>query len=95
MNTSRSDAEKLAELLSGQSCHVNLIPVNPVRERDFSEPDRREIESFRRALEKYGIHVTIRRELGRDISASCGQLRRSYLKENGNILPDGCGTETE
>lgn len=95
VNTSAEDAEKLARLLKGQSCHVNLIPVNPVRERDFTEPDRREIESFRRMLEKYGIHVTIRRELGRDISASCGQLRRSYLKENGSILPDGCGTKTE
>ena len=95
VNTSRRDAEKLAELLSGQSCHVNLIPVNPVRERDFSEPDRREIESFRRALEKYGIHVTIRRELGRDISASCGQLRRSYLEENGDVLSDRCRIKTE
>lgn len=95
VNTSPEDARKLAGLLKGQNCHVNLIPVNPVRERDYTRPDRSEVEAFRFMLEKYGIHVTIRRELGRDISASCGQLRRSYLEENGNVLPDRCRIKTE
>ncbi len=95
VNTSPGDAKKLAVLLRGQNCHVNLIPVNPVKERDFTQPGRREIEAFRFLLEKYGIHVTIRRELGRDISASCGQLRRSYLEENGNVLSDRCRIKTE
>jgi len=95
VNTSAEDAFRLAELLKGQNCHVNLIPVNPVRERDFTQPERRKIEAFCQMLEKYGIHVTIRRELGRDISASCGQLRRSYLEENGDVLSDRCRIKTE
>lgn len=95
VNTSPKDARRLAGLLRGLNCHVNLIPVNPVRERDFTQPSGRDLAAFRRMLEKYGIHVTIRRELGRDISASCGQLRRSYLEENGNLLSDGCRSQTE
>ena len=78
-NTSPEDAAELADLLRGMNCHVNLIPVNPVKERSYRRPDRREIEAFRRMLEKRGISVTIRREMGRDINGACGQLRRSYL----------------
>lgn len=78
-NASPRDAEMLADLVGGMNCHINLIPVNPVRERDCRRPDRRRIEAFRGMLEKRGISVTIRREMGRDIDASCGQLRRSYL----------------
>ena len=95
VNTSQKDAEQLSSLLSGLNCHVNLIPVNPVRERTYEQPGRREMEAFQRILEKKGIHVTIRRELGRDISASCGQLRRSYLKDHGDVLSDRCRIKTE
>jgi 23S rRNA (adenine2503-C2)-methyltransferase len=70
----------LSELVRGMNCHINLIPVNPVRERPYQRPDRRKIEAFRDMLEKRGISVTIRREMGRDINGACGQLRRSYLQ---------------
>lgn len=79
VNTSAEDARKLSELLRGMNCHINLIPVNPVKERDFTAPDRRSILAFKNSLEKLGLHVTIRREMGRDISGACGQLRRSFL----------------
>lgn len=81
VNDSAEDAGRLAALLSGLPCHINLIPVNPVRERSFSQPDRRTILNFKNKLEKYGINVTIRREMGRDINGACGQLRRNYLEQ--------------
>ena len=80
-NTSSEDAVLLADLVRGMNCHINLIPVNPVEERSFRRPDRRDIEAFRGMLEKRGISVTIRREMGRDINGACGQLRRSYLEK--------------
>ena len=80
-NTSSEDAVLLADLVKGMNCHINLIPVNPVEERSFRRPDRRDIEAFRGMLEKRGISVTIRREMGRDINGACGQLRRSYLEK--------------
>ena len=61
--------------------HMNLIPVNPIRECSFRSPDRQAVAAFKNQLEKAGINVTIRREMGRDISGACGQLRRSYLEE--------------
>jgi 23S rRNA (adenine2503-C2)-methyltransferase len=60
---------------------VNLIPVNPIKERDFVQPDKKECQAFRNKLEKNGINVTIRREMGRDIDGACGQLRKSYLDQ--------------
>lgn len=80
-NDSDDDARQLAGLLHGLNCHVNLIPVNPVRERKFIRPDRTSVLSFQKKLEKYGINVTIRRELGADIDGACGQLRKSYLED--------------
>ena len=63
-------------------CHVNLIPVNNVEENNFQKPSKERIKRFMAVLERYNIPVTVRRELGSDISASCGQLRRkSGLKE--------------
>lgn len=79
VNDSQEDAERLAGLLKGMNCHINLIPVNPIRERDFVQSDRQVIEAFKNKLEKYGINVTIRREMGRDIAGACGQLRKGYL----------------
>ncbi|MGI6006785.1 MAG: 23S rRNA (adenine(2503)-C(2))-methyltransferase RlmN [Ruminococcus sp.] len=79
-NDSQEDADELAALLKGHNCHVNLIPVNPVRERNFVQSDKKVVVKFKNKLEKYGINVTIRREMGRDIDGACGQLRRSYLE---------------
>lgn len=79
MNDSIEDAKELSEKLEGLLCHVNLIPVNPVSERNFERPDRKRIENFRDILESRGINTTIRRELGTDIDAACGQLRRRFI----------------
>ena len=59
---------------------VNLIPVNPIKERDFQQPSRKNALNFKNKLEKSGINVTIRREMGADIDGACGQLRRRYVK---------------
>lgn len=82
-NDSQEDAKRLAELLSGLNCHVNLIPVNPIKERDFARSDKKVIKNFENKLEKYQINVTIRREMGRDIDGACGQLRKSYISGKG------------
>lgn len=78
-NDSEEDARQLAALLKGLNCHVNLIPVNPIKERDFVQSGQKVIEAFKNKLEKYKINVTIRREMGRDIDGACGQLRKSYM----------------
>ena len=57
---------------------MNLIPVNPIKERDYVQSDIQHIQSFKNKLEKNKINVTIRREMGRDIDGACGQLRRKY-----------------
>ncbi len=80
-NDSARDAEELASLLQGINGHVNLIPVNPVRESGFRRSGKKVTEAFQNKLEKYGIHVTIRREMGSDIDGACGQLRRRYMSE--------------
>ncbi len=69
----------MTALIRGLNCHVNLIPVNPVKEREYVQSERRAVEAFRSRLEKSGIQVTVRREMGRDIDGACGQLRRRYL----------------
>ena len=78
-NDTKEDAEELAHLIKGLNCHVNLIPVNPIKERDYVRSDKKVIENFKNKLEKYQINVTIRREMGRDIDGACGQLRKSYI----------------
>lgn len=77
VNDSSHCAELLSERLRGMLCHVNLIPVNNVEENEFVKPDRSGVERFKALLEARGLNVTVRRELGSDISASCGQLRRA------------------
>ncbi len=79
VNDTAEDARELRSLLAGQNCHMNLIPVNPVREREFVSPDRHKVLVFKNKLEKYGINVTIRREMGRDIDGACGQLRKRHM----------------
>ena len=64
------------------NCHINLIPVNPIKERDYVQSDTGAIQRFKNKLEKSGINVTIRREMGRDIDGACGQLRKSYLEQH-------------
>ena len=82
VNDSTECARILAEKLKNMLCHVNLIPVNNVEENNFQKPSKEKIKRFMAVLERYNIPVTVRRELGSDISASCGQLRRkSGLKE--------------
>lgn len=78
-NDSQEDARRLAQLIKGLNCQVNLIPVNPIKERSYVRSDKKVIEKFQNKLEKYQINVTIRREMGRDIDGACGQLRKSYI----------------
>ncbi len=80
VNDSEYDARSLGELLRNCNGHVNLIPVNPIKERDFRRSEVTNVLQFQQILEKMGINVTIRREMGADINAACGQLRRSYEK---------------
>lgn len=78
VNDGEEDARELILLLRNRNCHLNLIPVNPVKERGFERPDRKNALAFKNKLEKNGINVTIRREKGSDIDGACGQLRRRY-----------------
>ncbi|MEE0955715.1 MAG: 23S rRNA (adenine(2503)-C(2))-methyltransferase RlmN [Eubacterium sp.] len=80
-NDTPDDAFELAELLKGMDAHVNLIPINPVKERNFARSGRKQVLGFQKNLEKYGINVTIRREIGSDIDGACGQLRKSYIRD--------------
>ncbi len=80
VNDRQTDAAGLAALLKGLPCHVNLIPINPVRERQFRQSHMTDVNHFKNKLEKSGINVTIRREMGRDIQGACGQLRRGFLE---------------
>ncbi len=82
VNDRDEDAVELIRMLRPRNCHLNLIPVNPIKERDFQKPSRQSAENFKNKLEKSGINVTIRREMGSDIDGACGQLRRSYIEKN-------------
>ncbi|MCC8024103.1 MAG: 23S rRNA (adenine(2503)-C(2))-methyltransferase RlmN [Clostridium sp.] len=83
VNDNLEEAGALARLLRDEKGHVNLIPVNPIKERDYVQSDRKAIADFKNLLEKNGINVTIRREMGRDIGGACGQLRKSYMEGEG------------
>lgn len=78
VNDSKECALTLASLLKGKNAHVNLIPVNPVKERNYTKTSADGVLAFKNLLEKNRINATIRRGLGKDIDAACGQLRRSY-----------------
>jgi 23S rRNA (adenine2503-C2)-methyltransferase len=80
-NDSVDHAEELANLIKGIKCHVNLIPVNYVPERDYVRTPKDKIFEFERTLKNHGINVTIRREHGHDIDAACGQLRAKERQE--------------
>ncbi len=81
VNDRDEDARELIAILKPRNCHLNLIPVNPVRERHFVRPSRENALNFKNKLEKSGINVTIRREMGSDIDGACGQLRRRYAEK--------------
>jgi 23S rRNA (adenine2503-C2)-methyltransferase len=80
INDSIEHAIELARRIKGMLCHVNLIPVNTIEHAEFKQSDRKHIEKFKEILERHGIDTTVRRELGEDINAACGQLRRSIIE---------------
>ncbi|HHV11939.1 MAG TPA: 23S rRNA (adenine(2503)-C(2))-methyltransferase RlmN [Clostridiales bacterium] len=83
VNDKEEHAKELARLVKGINCHINLIPVNPIKERNYRKSGSENIQKFKFILEKYRINVTIRREMGADIDAACGQLRKSYIDKTG------------
>ena len=86
-NDSDADAELLAEYLRYKEAGVNLIPVNPIPEKGFYRPDKKRIERFSSILQRLRIHATVRKEMGKDINAACGQLRAAFAEEK-EILPE-------
>lgn len=81
VNDSKEEADELSRKIKKLNCHVNLIPVNPIAERDYKNPEMKAVKAFKYKLEKNGINVTIRREMGQDIDGACGQLRRRHANE--------------
>ena len=82
VNDTKQCAEELARITKGIMCHINLIPANPINEREFKKPDIKRVETFKNMLISLGLNATVRRTLGSDINASCGQLRKKFGKEN-------------
>ena len=80
INSSRNDAMELAHLILGQLAHVNLIPVNPIQEKGFFPPSSSSVQAFVDVLEKSGVPVSVRKTMGDDIAAACGQLRAQQMK---------------
>jgi len=78
INDREKDLEELIKILKDLNCYINLIPLNPIKEYDKERPSISNIEKFQQELKKSGINATIRREMGSDVNASCGQLRRRY-----------------
>lgn len=76
VNDSDRCAKELARITKGIMCHINLIPVNPVKENGYQKPNTEKINAFKNLLNTLGCNATVRRTLGADISASCGQLRK-------------------
>ena len=81
LNDGEREAEELADLLRGQLASVNLIPINPVKERELLRPSQARIEAFEKYLRSRRVSVTVRKEMGTDIQAACGQLRNKHLQE--------------
>jgi 23S rRNA (adenine2503-C2)-methyltransferase len=85
LNDKIEHAQQLVMLMKGRLANVNLIPVNPVVERGLLRPDSKRVQQFERILLQRGINVTVRREMGTDIRAACGQLRHKVLNENPEV----------
>ncbi|MBM6830153.1 23S rRNA (adenine(2503)-C(2))-methyltransferase RlmN [Anaerotignum lactatifermentans] len=81
VNDSDACARELGAKLHGTLCHVNLIPMNPVKERDFTKSSAAQVQRFAQLVQQSGVETTIRRRLGSDIDAACGQLRRKYMQK--------------
>ncbi|MBQ3574334.1 MAG: 23S rRNA (adenine(2503)-C(2))-methyltransferase RlmN [Clostridia bacterium] len=81
MNSEVRHAEELARRLKGMRCHVNLIPLNAVKERNLEAPTKQDVAAFLKRLELKNVSATVRREMGADIDGACGQLRRKYLEK--------------
>lgn len=79
VNDTDADVAELARLLKGKNCHINLIPVNPVKERGYVQSEGPVVEAFQEKLKRQGLGVTVRREMGRDIDGACGQLRKRHM----------------
>ena len=77
VNDTKEHAARLISLLKGKLCHVNLIPVNKVEGTGYEKASKKNIAAFQEMLEKGGVNATVRRTLGQDIEAACGQLRRA------------------
>ncbi len=88
VNDHDEDAAELTKLAKPLCCHINLIPVNPIKERDFVQSEAERIQAFKNKLERNKINVTIRREMGRDIDGACGQLRRKHMNKEGVSVSD-------
>jgi len=80
INDGKEDANALSKLLKGRQCHINLIPVNEIKENTLKRPSKKTIEEFEKIVSNHGLDVTVRKEMGNDINAACGQLRRNFLK---------------
>ena len=89
VNDRTEHARELADRLTGMQCHVNLIPLNDVPERELEATGKAEVQLFYGELNRLGISVTVRRQLGDDIAGACGQLRAQHLKTP--LVPDGGG----
>lgn len=81
VNDTDEDAKELIQIASPLNCHVNLIPVNPIKERSFVSSQRERVLAFQNRLERGKVNATIRREMGRDIDGACGQLRRRHMEK--------------
>ena len=81
MNDGEEQARELVQLLKGSLCSVNLIPINPVKERNLLRPSKARIDWFEHFLQQHHVNVTVRREMGTDIQAACGQLRNKHWQE--------------
>ncbi len=81
VNDRDEDLKELIKILKDLNCHINLIPLNPIEEYSKKRPSISNIEKFQLRLNNSGINTTIRREMGSDVNASCGQLRRRYTND--------------
>ncbi len=86
VNDTEECAIQLSKILKGIMCHVNLIPVNPVKENDYKKSSKTSLITFAKKLNSLGVNTTIRRTLGSDIEASCGQLRQKYQDNRGDTI---------